>query len=334
MSNQLKIQRQAKTLELKLPVRQTKLIDQANPLTTIKARNLNNIFAYGSFFFLKSMIGLTRKQEVKQIGDKVYKSHFTIDHSEHKKWQDCFAVKDAKIPFGLYLKSSALIFFEIMKDHKINLKNVLQLRNQFTFSQAITEYRPGNYLTTVKQLEVIPAGKKNIIMGFHTSITNSEGEIIQEVLDYFMVRNIEEKNLNNLKSELKPSDTNYRAWKLKPKLGDSENIIEKTVRVQEKMGLTYGKVSGDLNMAHTTKTMAKFFGFKSAFVQGLCSLHFVIAHHPKADQLSNIMINYLAPVYTGQSISIHFGESGFIVYDSNKKHCAHGTYELKNQDKS
>jgi len=284
-------------------------------------------FRYMLFFMKESILGLTRKQSLDlSVIDNTYQGFFNIHKDEYNNWLKAFKHSKTSLHFSFYLKSSTNSFLRIMADLGINLKNVLHLRNEFIKHQKGCLFKEGEYAIIAQVDNIKATGRSNAIVTCSSTIYNSDGQTLIKNIDHFMIRNVIEKDQRNIRILNSSIDTSYRTWLKAPDYGKDEIIYQKDYDVSSRMGIDYGFVSGDLNLVHTTNTMAKIFGFKRAFIQGLCTANIVIAHLPENLELNFFAINFNKPVYTNSAIRVEYASDNFKVLDRDSNVLVHGTH--------
>lgn len=292
----------------------------------LKQQDLEKSLQYKLYFLYHAIKGLSRKQKLTIPSDKKYTVNFEISKKEFANWNQNFKSDSKSIQYSMHLKSATTLFMQSIVDLKVNYKNVLQLKSVQKFSKPGFQYTPGRYTNTSWLEEFTSAGKKNVILGFASQVKNENDEIVQNNMDYMMVLNVTTEQLEQLKEHKKASKINYRRWLIPNKLKGEAIKFQKEIFIESNMPSKYGKVSGDQNIVHTNKFIAKLFGFKGAFLQGLCTKNFVIANWPFEKSIKEISINLIKPVYTNQKIKIIYGEDSYMIKDQKDKIVCHGHY--------
>lgn len=292
----------------------------------LKEVNLVDHYTYKFQFLYKSIRGLTKRQKISTGVNKIYKVGFNINEEEYQKWQQTFETGSKEVNFSFYLKSSTALFLKFTKDLGVNYKNVLHLRNELEYEKEGHVFMPGKYKNAAWVSSIIPAGKKNLIIKFSSKVKNEQNELVLKNVDYFMIKNVDKQTMADVKASAN-TKINYRRWLIPSKIEESQAITAE-ISVPADMGIKYGKVSGDMNMVHTTTFFAKIFGFKKAFVQGLCTANYVLTNSPFDRNFTDFSINFSKPVYTDSTIKIVYGKDHYQVMDEKNQVLAHGTYAL------
>jgi len=292
----------------------------------LKEVNLVDHYTYKFQFLFKSIKGLIKRQKIKTDVNKIYKVAFNIHEQEYNKWQAAFQTEEEEINFSFYLKSSTALFLKFTKDLGVNYKNVLHLRNELEYKKMGHVFTPGKYKNSAWVSTIFAAGKNNLIIKFSSKVQSDKDELIAKNVDYFMIRNVDQKIMEEVKAK-RNHKVDYRKW-LIPQKFDQNQAISEEVSVPKNMGLQYGAVSGDMNMVHTTTFFAKIFGFKRAFIQGLCTANYVVSNSPFDANFNDFSINFSKPVYTDSKITIVYGDNGYCVKNELNQIVAHGEYSL------
>lgn len=307
--------------------RTTYSTNTANQRYIVDQKDLSNKLSYSFYFVRTSLLALMRRQSVNldTVGNR-YVSRYSITPEECAQWKQTFKAEGDDIPYLFYLKSSTLTFFQFLADANINPKNVLQLRSELNFFRSTGLLRPGHYETEILIESIRPAGKKNAIFTAVARVTDDEGNELVKAIDHFMIRNISAEDMEKLNQREQKLDTSYRKWLIAPRCTQEELFETKAIFVPATMGIDYGFVSGDLNMVHTTNLFAKLFGFKRAFIQGLCCANIVLSQLPATKKMSKLNINFNKPIYTQSQIRIEYADTRFLVVNDEGTVLAHGDY--------
>ena len=291
----------------------------------LKQRDIDKNLSYKLYFLAAAAKGLVKRQNIIIDKSKIYNVPFEIKSEEYKAWDDVFSSGNDQIQYGLHLKSATTMFMKIIVDLNINYRNILHLRNELTDFNPEILFTKGSYRNSATVEDVITTGKNKVIIGIRSVVLNSNDNKMIESKDYFMVLNVNQRTMDNINSQQDSKNINYKSW-LEPPIMIEEDIIDSdNIYVPKKMGSNYGWVSGDLNFVHTTNFLAKLFGYKRAFVQGLCTAHYVLANLPDNMRPTNFNINFMKPVYTDSHITIKYSKDAYKVIDSSEMVLAHGT---------
>lgn len=297
-----------------------------NNVEELKEVNLVDHYTYKFQFLYKSILGLAKKQQISTGVNKIYKVGFNINEEEYQKWQQTFQKQSNEINFSFYLKSSTALFMKFTKDLGVNYKNVLHLRNELEYKKQGHLFLPGKYKNAAWVSTIFPAGKSNLIIKFSSKVQNEENQLILKNVDCFMIRNVDEQTMAEIKAAA-TTKVNYRRWLIPTKIEENQSETAE-ITVPADMGIQYGKVSGDMNMVHTTPFFVKLFGFKKPFIQGLCTANYVLSNSPFEDNFTDFSINFSKPVYTDSTIKIIYGESSYKVVNEKDEIVAHGEYGM------
>jgi MaoC like domain len=147
--------------------------------------------------------------------------------------------------------------------------------------------------------------------------------------DFFVILNLEPEYVEALratKSYGRLAATEFQGIASRePQLTAAHRVA---IDVPEGMGFSYGKVSGDLNLVHTTKLAAKIFGHPKPFIQGLCTANYVLRHlTPIYGPPSALRISFAKRVFVGQQIELRHVPHKFEVCDSKGSLLAFGDFD-------
>ncbi len=163
-----------------------------------------------------------------------------------------------------------------------------------------------------------------------SEIHDQDGFRIRTYRDYFVILNLENEYVEALRAAKRYGHTDAAEFHglagREARLSVPDHRI--TIEVPEDMGFRYGKVSGDLNLIHTTHLAAKLFGHPRPFVQGLCTANYVLRHLTQAyGPPQGLRITFAKRVFVGQTVELRCNEKEFEVTDAQGELLAFGDFD-------
>jgi CRP-like cAMP-binding protein len=265
----------------------------------------------------------------------VYEVPFRLSEDERARWYRLFdaPMRGPVVPFTFYTTVGTLTLMRVVEDVGVNFKNLMHLRSEmFLAPQALA--CDVDYMLRVALEDIVVLQDTRVALVVESRLSTGAGARVQTCRDFFVILNLEPgyvEALRNTKGFGHRDLAELRGLaKRQPQLGDSPGSKRHAIDVPEDMGMRYGKVSGDLNMVHTTAFAARLFGHERAFVQGLCTANHALACLANADAdagpLQEFRISFSRRVFTGQRIEFVHTDSAFEWLDGKGALLAFGDF--------
>jgi acyl dehydratase len=285
-------------------------------------------------FYISSLSGLFRKQRLRVPLTKLKKTEsFRYSKLKRYRWFKAFKVKDKNsfVPFTYYSPEIVrLIFFMMTKLH-LNYKNLLHLRHEQEFIAPEKLKFCKYYKVKTELADIIKLRSSTIALTLKTQITTKKDEVLLSAKDLIFVKEVKTAGLSKLEESSVYGNHQDRSL-IKLALKRAEIPLEQKptaeIRVPKGMGVRYGHVSGDMNFIHTNKAFAKVFGFKDVFIQGMCTVNYLLKSFfaDQGLQLKSLIVTFTNPVYEDQIIYLRQTESLFEITNDEGKLLAYGDF--------
>ncbi len=163
-----------------------------------------------------------------------------------------------------------------------------------------------------------------------SQVYDSSGSRIRNYRDFFVILNLEPEYVEALREARRYGHRDAAEFhglaNRTAQLGDHSKRV--AIEVPDDMGMRYGKVSGDLNLIHTTHLAARLFGHPRPFVQGLCTANWVLQHltseygPPQA-----VRVTFSQRVFVGQTVELRHTAKEFEICDPKGALLAFGDFD-------
>lgn len=260
-----------------------------------------------------------------------YTTSFTIAPEEHRRWLGLFATERADTPFTYHTTVGTMALMRLVGDVGVNFKNLMHLKSEMNMAPGHV-MRAGEAYRLASQIEdIIALRDDRVALVCASRVYDSSGNRVRSYRDFFIILNLEPEYIETLRSikaygHLDAGEFHGLASR-EPKLGnpDAKRV---TIEVPEGMGFEYGKVSGDLNLVHTTRLAARLFGHPRPFIQGLCTANYALRHLTSAyGPPESLRITFAKRVFVGQQVELLYTRNEFEVCDLKGSLLAFGEHD-------
>ena len=263
-----------------------------------------------------------------------YETTFTLSPEEHGRWFDLFANSHSSTPFTYHTTVGTMALMRVVGDVGVNFKNLMHLKSEMDIA---TDHpmEPGETYRLASQIEDILALRDDrVALVCASQLYNSAGFRIRTYRDFFVILNLEPEYVEALRAAKRYGHRDVAEFhglaNREAVLNDTGHRI--TIEVPDDMGMRYGKVSGDLNLIHTTKLAAKLFGHPRPFVQGLCTANWVLRQLTSVyGPPQSVRITFAKRVFVGQKVELRHTENEFEITDAEGVLLAFGDFDAASQ---
>jgi hypothetical protein len=259
--------------------------------------------------------------------------------SHQRQWNRLYGRHPSapRLPFSYCVRVTSTVFFDVLRSLGINFRHLLYLRHQVRVLPGYrTHFECGaDYVVTAGLREIIPLDRNRVVSVFDGVLARADDATpIMRMRDSFLVRNIPDAALAQLAaSPLLRHDTTGEFTALsnrQPQLAAGAPHECAFLRYPANAGWRFGLVSGDLNLVHINKTVARLFGHQRPFAQGLFTANHVIAtlteHRGRA--IEELAITFCRPVLLPQTARLVFDDTRHELSDAEGHLLACGTYRF------
>lgn len=261
-----------------------------------------------------------------------YETTFTMTPEEHAQWLELFETSDWRMPFTYHTTVGTMALMRVVGDVGVNFKNLMHLKCEMGMAPGHPMESGRTYRLASQIEDIIALRDDRVALVCASRVYDAAGFRVRTYRDFFVILNLDSEYVEALRAtksygHLEASEFQGLANR-KPQLADADGTRRVTIDVPEGMGFSYGKVSGDLNLVHTTRLAAKIFGHPRPFIQGLCTANYVLRHlTPAYGPPSGLRISFAKRVFVGQQIELCHVAHKFEVCDAKGALLAFGDFD-------
>jgi CRP-like cAMP-binding protein len=281
---------------------------------TLATQDLTRMRSYMARYYVSAVRNVTRRHRL--ILDRAfprYECTFTVTEDERRRWFSLFDVDDEArhAPFTYYTSSGTLLLMRIVEDVGVNFRHLLHLRTDMTFAATGAVTEPGiEHRLTARLADVVRFRDDKVVLVVESRIEGPDRSVVQLDTQRFVVLNVDPSALELLQASSARPDADptepVMLPRHRPLQADGPEVRRIPWEVPEDMGMRYGRVSGDLNLVHTTRAGARLFGHPKPFVQGLCTANFALRHLTAVapSHLLGVQLAFARPLFVGQTVHL------------------------------
>ena len=249
---------------------------------------------------------------------------FVLTQSIKSRWFEFFGISDVQrnVYFTYHWKAVESYFLKGMFDLGFNYKNVLHLGHKVEFKSRDCKFNADSgYTVEIRLQDISILDRNRIVFINQTIVRDISGVEISIATDQMFVRNVSESTIDKIQSssEFNRTDlSDYRGLsKRSASLGNLTDAKEVEVAVPVNGGLKYGEISGDLNPIHTSEVLAKLFGYKRPFIQGMWTVNFLNKYFSfdLNESVKSIDLKFCRPLFLDQLAKLKYQKNNFEILD-------------------
>ncbi|CAA9560340.1 MAG: hypothetical protein AVDCRST_MAG88-1449 [uncultured Thermomicrobiales bacterium] len=261
---------------------------------------------------LLALRGLARRQRL-TLPPAGYdrRASFRFTDEARDAWYHLFQVPTEAplIPFLYHSPLNVMGLHHFLGRLRVNFRNIVHLRTDLAVAPAFDrDFRPGatyQHRALVEDVTLLRADRAVAVFG--TEVTIPGGGHVYRSREYFGVNNLSPRDAATLRTVTDFGRTDVDG--LRGQARRTRRLVpeaHRRIAVPRDMGRAYGLVSGDRNVVHTNARLSRLFGYRGAFIQGLCTaqLALKVLCHDLRQPLGRLTITYCRPVYVGQTIDV------------------------------
>lgn len=266
-----------------------------------------------------------------------YETTFVLSAPEQQRWLDLFETTDVTTPFTYHTSVGTMMLMRLVGDVGVNFKNLMHLKSEMRIAPSRPMQAGKSYRLVFQIEDIIALREDRVALVCASRVYDGSGNQVRSYRDFFIILNLEPEYITALrdtKAYGRHDASEFEGLaKREASLHRAADVKRVMIDVPGEMGLSYGKVSGDLNLVHTTPLAAKLFGHPRVFVQGLCTANYVLRHLTAAHGVpEELRITFAKRVFVGQQVQLCFTSREFEICDSNGALLAFGDYALPSID--
>jgi len=317
------------------------LIAESSPETvTIDPTDLSRMRSFMTGYYTSAIKSAMKKNQLitrKQFPR--YRAGFSFSAEEQKKWFELFDVKESEcpVPFTYASISLKMMLMKAAGDMEINFKNLKHIKSEMIFNaEGRVPECEKKYAVQSELTDMIALRENRAVLMMKTFVYNQEMFLMSTHKDYFIVPDIDPAYLEALASvkEFGRQDPdefrNIDMQQSRLAITHQHDVIyHKKIDIPADMGHRYGKISGDLNMAHAASFAAKLFGNSRPFLQELCTANYVLKNlmNVSIGHLMRFTILFVKPVLIDQTVNLYISDRDFEVVAEDNQLLAKGAWE-------
>ncbi len=287
------------------------------------AYDIDNSISYFARYLSSLTLGIVRKHKP-DLDTRLpqFESQVTLNENTDRKWCSLFDTDpELNAPFTRYIPTSSQAIIEYVKRLNIRYQNLVFAASHIDFLTNDKGSRAENDIhLRYRYCGAESVNRASSVACFSTEVTGLHSRPLVRQTDYFYLR----KSPCNTPIE-NATVRQIRSMPRKRRRLSKQDLIGEFF-IWKRMGLDFGKLSGDLNLLHILDSTARFTNKSRGFVQGLCTLNIIIGlmwqRYPQG--LASLSIFYSRPVLHDQNVFLLCDGRTFELIDEKDQLVAFG----------
>lgn len=301
----------------------------------VEAQDLSRMGAYQRRYYATAVRNLAKRHRLLVDRDfPRYRTTIRITPADQRQWIELFEAgpEQHATPFSYYSTSGTLLLMQVVEDVGVNFRHLLHLRSEMALHPEGRRLEiDADHTLEVALQDILELGDDRVALVIESRVHAPDDTLVQLSRDTFVILSIDPDAMAALRASTRFGEGDAQGLEGVTKRAaglDPAGSTVVRVAIPDDMGLRYGKVSGDLNVVHTTRMAARLFGHPRPFVQGLCTANHVLCALTGAleDPVQRLSMSFARRVFVGQEIDIRFADGAVEVLDDDDRLLAFGEY--------
>lgn len=301
----------------------------ALPMATLQG--LHTPWRYALNYWVGTLRNLTRAHRLASHARPSRSAPVVVTEPQRAAWLSLFGL-DAQVaaPLLFNQRVGTLLYTQLFTDMRINFRHLLHLQHEVEHVAG-----PAACAASVEQELVCCVSDVRRVFGNKAAITirtevrqaaHLGGAMLALIHDRFLVRELPPTDLEGLDTDRSLMRLLMGLRRRRPTVGPaSQQVWSETIALPRDMGRRYGQVSGDCNPVHTTTWVARLFGQKRPFAQGLALRNAVVARLSALGvEMGRFEMTFASPAWLGQTLELRLSEGRFELIGSQGELVAFG----------
>lgn len=260
-----------------------------------------------------------------------YAAPVQISERLHQRWHSLFGSDTGPpVPFIYCQSVGTLLYTRLFGDLGFNFRHLLHLQHATRHVAGPADCARSRRLELTCSLQgawCLNGGKALIAVRTEIHRPADEGGALLAVQDdRFVIRGLPPTDLAVLGCDLQAladlQDLRERRPQLDPQAPGARAVA---LPLAADLGRRYGRVSGDFNPVHTGSLLARLFGVRRPFLQGLGLRNAVVRELTAWGlPLDQLQISFASPAYLGQTLHLVVHDQRFELVDETGRVVAFG----------
>jgi len=261
-----------------------------------------------------------------------YETTFSLSAAEQARWLRLFETSERATPFTYHTTVGTMVLMRVVGDVGVNFKNLMHLKCEMAMAPSHPMQSGQTYRLAAQIEDIIALRDDRVALVCASRVYDAAGFRVRTYRDFFVILNLDPEYVEALRSAKSYGHLDATGFEglasRESQLVDAPGVQRVAIDVPEGMGFQYGKVSGDLNLVHTTPLAAKLFGHPRPFIQGLCTANYVLRHlTPIYGPPEGLRVTFTKRIFVGQQIELRHVPSKFEVCDAKGALLAFGDFD-------
>ncbi len=247
-----------------------------------------------------------------------------------QRWHRLFgegADTGAGLPYLCNQSVGTLLYLRLFRDLGINLRHLLHLHHATLHSAGASALAAAPRQRLVCGVQrLLRMGEDKALVVLQTLVQDEQGRELAQLEDSFLVRRLPRADVAALPADRSVMRGLVGLRHRQPQLRLSgAGTATRWLKLPRQLGRAYGRVSGDMNPVHTSALLARLFGCRRSFLQGLGVRHLLLRHLAEMGlPLQRLNITFASPALLGSTLALVVQDGRFELRESGGRLVAYG----------
>ena len=303
-------------------------------------RDATGMRSYVARYHLATARNMLRRQRLlTDDPHPVYTAEVAVSPDDVARWDELFSRHDdgPTVPFTMYATAWTVLLMRLVDDVGANFRNLTHTSTRLTFNPNGRVIEPATSCQLqVRAVDVAPDAGDRVALTVDTQLFDPDGTRLVRSTDTFAVDNVDRATIKQLRAN-RPA----RGGSGTPPPGEHPSIAAEAADLHEfglaladDLGARYGRLSGNLSPAHTSRPGARLLGHDRPFLQHLCVVNLVLSHLTATlgTAPTSMEVSFLAPVHPGSTVQLRFDPARFEILDEDAELLVVGAFRRGDSD--
>lgn len=301
----------------------------ALPLTTLQG--LDSPWRYALNYWVGTARNLTRPHRLAAHARPSRSAPVRVSEAQRTAWLTLFGSEpQVQAPLLFNQRVGTLLYTQLFADMQMNFRHLLHLQhevNHVAGPAACAASQEQELVCRVSDVRRVFGNKAVITICTEVlQASHLGGATLSLIHDRFLIRELPPADLDGLHTDRTLMRLLMGLRRRRPSVGRASPAVwSEPIALPKDMGRRYGQISGDCNPVHTTGWIARLFGLKRPFAQGLALRNAVVARLAALGvELGRFEMTFASPAWLGQTLELRLADGRFELIGSQGELVAFG----------
>ncbi len=285
-------------------------------------------------YYLANARSLLRRQRLLLDAERpLYSSELTLTEDHVRGWAELFGARadTPPVPFAYHALVWGDLLVELADELGVNLRNLSHEGTRLTFHPDGRRLEPGGtYRVQVRTTQVVPTDHDLVTLHVETHILDQDGSRLVASDDRFVVANVDPSTIEALRRRVDGDGSGATGLDDDPAPANPDDPVarELALTLEDDLGIRYGRLTGNLRPANTSRAGARLLGHDRPFLQHLCVVDLMLCQLTEQGSAPRrLELTFRGPVHPGSTVHLRLDGSRVELTDEDDEPLVVGNHE-------